>query len=201
MGKKFDLLAALDYYTRMTKKLQKWIGNILIAGSLLGLLIIYYPLLKEFLFPPHYTAAQKAKIEFSIDIPSINVFSPIIANVDPFNTVDYLEKLKNGVAHAKGTSLPGQKGTMYLFAHSSDVPWRITRYNTAFFKLPFVKKGDKIIIKKDGKEFDYKVYAEKTVWPNEISYLTKPQGDVLILQTCTPVGTSLQRLLVFAKPI
>lgn len=153
------------------------------------------------MFPPHFSASQKAKIEFSIEIPSINVFSPIIANVDPFNPNEYLEKLKNGVAQAKGTSLPGQKGTMYLFAHSSDVPWRITRYNTAFFKLPFIKKGDRIIIRKDGKEYDYKVFDEKTVWPSEVSYLKNPQGDILILQTCTPVGTALQRLLVFAKPI
>lgn len=173
----------------------------MIAVSLFGLLFIYYPLIKEFLFPPHFSQAQKAKFEFSIEIPSINVFSPVIANVDPFNPKEYLEKLKNGVAQAKGTSLPGRKGTMYLFAHSSDVPWRITRYNTAFFKLPFVKNGDKIIIRKDGKVYDYKVYEEKTIWPTELSYLTKPQGNILILQTCVPVGTSLQRLLVFAKPV
>lgn len=185
----------------MSKNIQKWVGNILIGVSLIGLLVIYYPLIKELLFPPRFTAVQKEKIEFSVEIPSINVFSPVIANVDPFNPNEYLEKLKNGVAHAKGTSLPGKKGTMYLFAHSSDVPWRITRYNTAFFKLPFVKNGDRIIVRKDGKIFNFKVYAEKTVWPSEVSYLTKPQGDVLILQTCTPIGTSLQRLLVFAKPI
>ena len=179
---------------------RKWVGNILITASLLGLLFIYYPVLKELFFPPHFTSAQKARVEFSIEIPSIKVFSPIIANVDPFNPKDYLEKLKYGVAQAKGTSLPGEKGTMYLFAHSSDVPWRITRYNTAFFKLPFTKVGDKIIIRKDGKVFNYKIYQEKTIWPNEISYLTKPQGNILILQTCVPVGTSLQRLLVFAKP-
>jgi LPXTG-site transpeptidase (sortase) family protein len=182
-------------------KFRVWFGNILIILSLAGLLLIYYPILKELFFPPNYTISQKEKIEFSIEIPSIDVFSPVIANVDPFNPNDYLEKLKHGVAQAKGTALPGQKGTMYLFAHSSDVPWRITRYNTAFFKLPFVKKGDKIIIRKDGKEYDYKIFGEKTVWPNEVSYLTKPQGNILILQTCVPVGTALQRLLVFAKPI
>jgi LPXTG-site transpeptidase (sortase) family protein len=185
----------------MSLKVKKLVGNILIVVSLLGLLFIYYPILKELFFPPHYTNAQKEKVEFSIEIPSIDVFSPIIANVDPFNPNDYLEKLKYGVAQAKGTSLPGEKGTMYLFAHSSDVPWRITRYNTAFFKLPFIKMGDKIIIRKDGKVFNYKVYAQKTVWPNDVSYLTKPQGNILILQTCVPVGTALQRLLVFAKPV
>ncbi len=185
----------------MNNKVQKWVGNILIVVSLMGLLFIYYPVLKEFFFPPHFTEAQKKSTGFSIEIPSIKVFSPVIANVDPFNQQEYVEKLKNGVAQAKGTSLPGQKGTMYLFAHSSDVPWRITRYNTAFFRLDFVKKGNIIIVRKDGKEFKYKVYDKKTVWPNDVKYLKEDQGDILILQTCTPVGTALQRLLVFAKPI
>lgn len=185
----------------MFGNIQKRIGEVLIAISIGGLLFIYYPLLKELFFPPHFTASQKAKIEFSIEIPSIQVFSPVIEGVDPFNQKEYIEKLKNGVAQAKGTSLPGQKGTIYMFAHSSDVPWRITRYNTAFFKLSFVKNGNMIIVRRNGKEFRYKVFQEKTIWPNEVSYLTKPQGDVLILQTCTPVGTALQRLLVFARPI
>ncbi len=144
---------------------------------------------------------QKKEIGFSIEIPSIDVFSPVIEGVDPYNPKFYLEDLRNGVAQAKGTGLPGEKKTMYLFAHSSDVPWRITRYNTAFFKLPFVKKGDKIVIRKDGKEFVYKVFDEKTVWPNDVKYLKEDQGNILILQTCVPVGTALQRLLVFAKPI
>jgi len=173
----------------------------LIAISLLGLLFIYYPVLKEFFFPPHFTEAQKKSIEFSIEIPSIKVFSPVIANVDPFNQQEYIEKLKNGVAQAKGTSLPGQKGTIYMFAHSSDVPWRITRYNTAFFKLDFVKKGDRIVLRYEGKEYRYMIYDKKTVWPSDTKYLKENQGNILILQTCTPVGTALQRLLVFAKPI
>ncbi len=181
--------------------MRKKIGNILIAISLLGILFIYYPVLKEFFFPPHFTEAQKKSAGFSIEIPSIKVFSPVIANVDPFNQQEYIEKLKNGVAQAKGTSLPGQKGSMYFFAHSSDVPWRITRYNTAFFRLDFVKKGNIIIVRKDGKEYRYKVYDKKTVWPNEVKYLKEDQGDILILQTCTPVGTALKRLLVFARPI
>jgi len=185
----------------MSNKVQKWLGNVLITISLLGLFTIYYPVFKELFFPPHYTQVQKNRIEFSIEIPSIKVFSPIIANVDPFDSQVYLEKLKQGVAQAKGTSLPGRKGTIYLFAHSSDVPWRITRYNTAFFKLGFVKNGDLILVRKDGKEFRYRVYDKKTVWPNEVKYLKEDQGNILILQTCTPVGTAFQRLLVFARPV
>lgn len=185
----------------MNIKVQKWLGNILIIISLLGLTLIYYPVIKELVFPPHYTQQQKNEIGFSIDIPSLNVFSKVIENVDPFNQKEYIEKLKFGVAQAKGTSLPGERGTVYLFAHSSDVPWRITQYNTAFFKLEFVKNGETIILRRSGEVYKYKIYDRKTIWPSEISYLTKPQGNILILQTCTPLGTSFKRLLIFAKPI
>ena len=184
----------------MSSRYQKWVGNVLIVVSLFGLFYIYSPYVKELLFPPIVTNEIRQKTGFSIEIPSQKVFSRIIPNVDPFNDQVYLAALKEGVAQAKGTGLPGDKRTIYLFAHSSDVPWRITRYNTAFFKLEFVKNGDKIILRRNGKEFNYKIYDKKTVWPSEISYLTKPQGDILILQTCTPVGTAFQRLLVFAKP-
>ncbi len=171
------------------------------AFSFLGLVLIYYPIAKEYLFPPTYTQEEKKSLGFSVEIPSINVFSKVIENVDPFNQAEYIESLKDGVAHAKGTSLPGEKGTIYLFAHSSDVPWRITRYNTAFFKLGQVKNGEEILIQHKGREYKYKVFTQKTVWPSEVKYLTESQGDVLILQTCTPVGTSFKRLLVFAKPL
>ncbi len=182
-------------------KFKKQLGNALMAFSALGLLFIYYPFLKELFFPPQITSEIRRDTSFSIEIPSIKVFSKVIPNVDPFNEKEYLEKLKEGVAQAEGTSMPGEGGTVYLFAHSSDVPWRITRYNTAFFKLDFVKNNDTIYIRRNGKEFKYRVYGKKTVWPSEVSYLKKPQGNILILQTCTPVGTALQRLLVFAKPI
>ena len=190
----------MNYYTNMHFN-SRILGNILIAASLIGLNFIYYPFMKEFFFPPQITQAQRINTDFSIEIPSQKIFSKVIPNVDPFDEYEYIEKLKSGVAQAKGTSLPGMKGTIHMFAHSSDVPWRITRYNTAFFKLEFVKNGDAIIVRKNGTSYIYKVYDKKTVWPNEVKYLKEDQGDILILQTCTPIGTALQRLLVFAKPI
>lgn len=170
------------------------------AFSFFCFVFIYYPYIKEFLFPSVFTAEEIESSEFSIQIPSINVFSKISENVNPFNEAEYIEKLKNGAAHAKGTGLPGDGKTVFLFAHSSDVPWRISRYNTAFFKLSFVNKGERITLRRNGEVFFYKVFDKKTVWPSEVDYLKKDQGDILILQTCTPIGTSLQRLLVFAKP-
>ena len=62
-------------------------------------------------------------------------------------------------------------------------------------------KGDIIIISKDRKLYKYKVTDKKTVWPNEVNYLLETKKTQLILQTCVPIGTSFQRLLVFAEPI
>ena len=35
----------------------------------------------------------------------------------------------------------------------------------------------------------------------DVSYLIETKKTQLILQTCTPIGTSLKRLLVFADPV
>lgn len=169
------------------------------AFSLLLLIFIYYPLINLYLFPNRQTNNIIDK-SFYIEIPKINVKSSIIKNVDPFNEKEYRTSLEKGIAQAKGTVLPGEEGTTFLFAHSSDLPWRITRYNVVFFRLPELKRGDPIIIFRNGKEFKYKVSDKKTVWPNEVNYLLDTKKNQLILQTCVPIGTSLKRLLIFADP-
>ena len=169
------------------------------AFSLLLLVFIYYPVVSLYLFPPKIDSKVLTK-SFYIEIPKINVLSQIIQNVDPFSETEYRKSLEKGIAHAKNTSLPGEKGTSFLFAHSSDSPWRITRYNVAFFRLPELKKGDLINIARNGKMYRYKVFDVKTVWPNEVNYLLDNKKDQLILQTCTPPGTAFMRLLIFADP-
>lgn len=166
---------------------------------LLLLTFVYYPIFVVYLFPYQPPVIQNASL--TLEIPAIKASSTIIENVDPWNKDEYIEKLQLGVAHAKGTLLPGEGGTSYLFAHSSDVPWRLTRYNTAFFKLSNLKNGDEIIVYKGSEQIKYVVDKKIEVSPEEIKYLTESQGDVLILQTCTPIGTDWKRLLVFAKPI
>lgn len=183
------------------KKFTYHLGNIFIAFSFFILLFIYYPIIWLTFFPPNNKEILK-NYPLTIEIPKIKVASPIILNVDPFNDTAYHTALTHGVAQAKGTAIPGEKGTMYLFAHSSDFPWRITRYNTVFFRLGELNNNDIIYINNKTKRYTYKVFDKKVVWPNEVSYLLeKRQKNQLIVQTCTPVGTSLQRLLVFAKPI
>lgn len=180
--------------------LLKNLGNLLMLIPLLILLYIYYPLIFVYVDPPK--AKPIPPQGTYIEIEKIHAQAPIIENVNPWNANDYNEKLMLGVAHALGSSPVGSlRGTVYLFAHSSDLPWRITRQNSAFFRIGELKKSDKIILVKNGKKYIYSVTHKKTVWPNDVKYLKDLHKTQLILQTCTPIGTSLQRLLVFADPM
>ena len=180
-----------------TRQIQKHIGTALMLSGVLFLVYIYFPIIQIYFFPPQQV--PQIKTEYSLYIPKIKAYSPIILGVDPWNETEYKEKLKQGVAQAKGSALPGETGS-YLFAHSSDYPWNITRYNTAFFKLNELKKGDKIYIHHNNTIVTYMVTDTKEIWTNEIKYLSDIKSD-LTLQTCTPIGTDLKRLLVFAKKI
>lgn len=176
------------------------IGNFFMLVAITTLLYIYYPLIFIFLAPPILKPVPQ-KGEFVV-IPKIRAQAPIIENVDPWKDQEYKEKLHQGVAQAKGTSHVGEKGTIYLFAHSSDYPWNITQYNIAFYKLNDLKFGDEIKLYKNGKVYKFSVTDKKTVWPSETKYLkTGLSKNQLILQTCTPIGTDFQRLLVFAKSL
>ena len=184
---------------KQPKKITRTAGNILIVFSLLLLTYIYYPLIGLYFFPPKDTFTPTSSL--AIVIPKIHAWAPIIKNVDAWNKDEYAEKLKMGVAHAKGTPLPGEKGVSLLFAHSSDFPWNITRNNIAFFKLNQLKKGDNLFVFENGKRKEFVVEKTEEVYPKEIEFLNDKNNTYLVLQTCTPIGTDWKRLLVFAKPI
>lgn len=138
---------------------------------------------------------------FSIVIPKISAHANIIANVDASNEKEYDEALQKGVAHAKGTSFPGEGSTIFLFAHSTNSLINVARLNAVFYLLPKLAKGDKILIYFADKRYIYEVSDIKTVGPTDTSFLNTKNGEQLILQTCTPVGTDWNRLLVIAKPV
>ncbi len=177
-----------------------YLGNTLITLSLLGLIYTFYPLIAVYLFPPQLISVTKQQGTF-VTIPKIHAQAPVTENVNPWNEKEYNAALKKSIAHAKGTALPGEKGTIFLFAHSSGLPWELTRFNTIFLRLGELKKGDEIRVVRNGKTFLYKVQEKKEVSPTEVQYLVQTQKNQLILQTCTPIGTSLRRLLVFAEPM
>lgn len=175
----------------------KNLGTLMMVSAVALLAFIYLPIIQTYFFPQPAKIYAASETNYWIEIPKINASSPIELNIDPWNEGVYKAALKKGVAHAKGTPLPGKKGA-YIFAHSSDYPWNITRYNTAFFKLNELVPGDTIVIHSSQKTYRYRVTGTKEIWPNETQYLTEHKAD-LTLQTCTPIGTDFKRLLVFAK--
>lgn len=139
---------------------------------------------------------------FSLVIPKIGANTKVVANVDPSNYDEYIGALKYGVAHARGTALPGDKGHIYLFAHSTDSFLNVTNYNAVFYLLYKLDKGDVMYLFYHGKKFIYKVLDKKIVDPQKTEFLTRQSAnEFLTLQTCWPPGTTLQRLLIFASPV
>ncbi len=144
---------------------------------------------------------RPADPNFSVVIPKIGANSRVIANVDAGNYDSYIQALQQGVAHADGTGFPGGGTKIYLFAHSTDSFWNVGRYNAVFYLLKELEPGDEVDMFYGRVRYKYRVMEKKIVSPSEVSYLTdrKPIEE-LILQTCWPPGTTLDRLLVIARP-
>lgn len=140
--------------------------------------------------------------DFSIVIPKINANANIVANVSTTDKNGYLTALKEGVAHAYGTALPDEYGHTFLFAHSTDNFWNVSRYNAIFFLLYKLESGDEVNIFYIGKRYKYIVTGSKIVNPDEVQYLTRiTDTPFLTLQTCWPLGTTWKRMLIFAEPV
>lgn len=137
--------------------------------------------------------------QFGLVIPKIGVNSEVFPNIDSGNEEEYLPILKKGVAHALGSAMPYENGMVFIFAHSTDAFYNITRYNAVFYLLNKLTTGDDVYIFYKEKKYSYKVIDKKIISPaavpNEVSQLT---GRVLVLQTCWPPGTTLKRLLIIA---
>jgi len=198
------------------KKIIFYLGNILLILALVYGTYLYTPLVKAFynyrFIKPEIkvetiaiqnTEIQKSN-EYLIQIPKILAYTKVIENVSPFDPTEYQKILKNNVvAQTINSDIPGSgKGKMtYVFAHSSTRELEDVRSNAVFYLLGELKLNDLIYIKYHGQEYKYKVYDKKIISPKQIEYLKyrDENKELLILQTCWPIGTDWNRLLVFAE--
>jgi LPXTG-site transpeptidase (sortase) family protein len=140
--------------------------------------------------------------DFTLLIPSIKLNAKVIPSVSPENANEYEKALKSGVAHAQGTSLPNQPGTVYLFGHSTDYPWNIAHYNALFYSLRYLDEGDEVILIYQNSNYLYQVTEKKVVDAQDLEYLySQDERQRLVLQTCWPPGTSWKRLIIIAEPL
>lgn len=135
--------------------------------------------------------------QFGIVIPKIGANAKIIPNVDPYNAKEYQTALTKGIAHAQLTVFPGEAGNVFLFSHSSVNFYEAQKYNSIFYLLDKMEKGDEIDLYYYDEKFKYLVTDKKTVGADEIKYLA---GDrfkkTVTLMTCWPPGTTWKRLIV-----
>jgi len=198
----------------------KIISTLLIFGALTVLGAIFWPVTQaeieygysnalniKYSLNPEFSGTYERTLkvpnkDFSIAIPKIAAAAPIIANVDPQNKYEYLRALKQGVAQAKGTAVPGETGNVYLFAHSEDTFYNVNTYNAPFFLLGKLTRGDEIYVFYKDRKFKYVVDQVKVVSPEEVNYLTvNPDRNTLTLQTDYPPGMTFARRIVIADEI
>ena len=134
------------------------------------------------------------------NIPLVDVSIDHWASFETMHEV-FMDELKKWVVRYPGTAEPGNPGNVYIFWHSSNFPWVKSDYNDVFALLDKLEKGDEIIIYYYQKKFVYKVTEHREVKPGDVKTLESRDNSKkeLSLMTCWPVGTTLDRLIVFAE--
>lgn len=129
----------------------------------------------------------------------------ITPNVESSQEEVYDRYLKYGLAHFRGTPLPGDGGNSFIYGHSAVLSFFSKHSNlpeTIFTKLEDVDIGDVVEIKKEEEIFEYIVRNKKIVDADDFTIL-RSQGDkeTVTLMTCWPLGAGIKRLIVVAERI
>ncbi len=153
------------------------------------------------------TSFSVTPYENRIIIPRINKNVPLVdvsveahADFDTMHEV-FMEELKKGVVRYPGTAEPGQIGNAFIFGHSSNYPWIQSEYNDVFALLDQLQKDDEIIVYYQQKKYTYRVTDRVVVKPGDVKALEgrDPTKKELSLMTCWPIGTTLERMILFAE--
>ena len=108
--------------------------------------------------------------------------------------------LQQGVVHYPGTALPGQFGNVFITGHSSYYPWDPGQFKHVFASLSKLEPGERFYVYYDQKQYTYEILKKFEVQPANVSVLEQPRDKkVATLMTCTPVGTTLRRLIIQAE--
>lgn len=136
-------------------------------------------------------------------IPRISVEVPIIWNANAADQNSLNAAMDKGVAwfNIKGANArPGELGNFVLSGHSSNDWLDQGDYKFIFARLEQLVAGDTIYVNYNSVRYTYQVTRTQVVQPTDVSALTQPTTKPEItLVTCTPLGTALNRLLVFGE--
>lgn len=171
--------------------------------------------IREDRFSPKKLVTGAAKLDIDLDIapydnriiiPKIGKNIPLVdVGINSSFDLDHIEnifmrELEKGIVRYPGTAKPGEKGNSFIFGHSSNYPWMKGEYNSVFALLDELSFGDEIIIYFNQKKFIYVIKEKKVVKPGNVKILERDQEKKeLSLMTCWPIGTTINRLIVFAE--
>lgn len=132
------------------------------------------------------------------NIPLVDVDHPSNAKYGEMHNI-FMDELKKWVVRYPGTAQPGEVGNAFIFGHSSNYPWVISEYNDVFALIDTLKTGDDIIVYYNQKKFTYRITDRATVDPGDTKVLSArdPKKREISLMTCWPVGTTLERYIIF----
>jgi LPXTG-site transpeptidase (sortase) family protein len=150
--------------------------------------------------PDENTLDYEGTFYLTIDKIQINK-APVTANVDSTKEEKYREALGNGLAHFKGTNLPGGDGNTFIYGHSAAGDYAERNPQdvvTAFTRLFKLNIGDKIYIDFEDKTYEYTIKKIKEINPEDVKILTSNNTKTLTLMTCSPPGLSSKRLVITA---
>lgn len=141
-------------------------------------------------------------------IPKLNVEVPVTfgANSD---VKSMGSAMLNGVAHFSipgASALPGEIGNFAVSGHSAGNVYESSQYKFIFSGLTRLTNGDLIYMDYNGTRYTYRVTGTNTVDPTDSPALRRianenPGKPMITLITCTPLGTSKYRLLVYGEQI
>ncbi len=143
-------------------------------------------------------------------IPKLNLNVPVVvpSNADLLKEdwtaleEDIQSGLQDGVVHYPGTAKPGQAGNFFVTGHSSYFPWAPGKYKSVFARLGELNVGDEYWVYYGGDKYRYVISEKKEIKPSDVTVLDQPVSKrVSTLMTCTPVGTTLRRLILSAQEV
>lgn len=141
-------------------------------------------------------------------IPKLNVEVPVTFGSG--NSIEEMNiAMSNGVAQFSlpgASAVPGQIGNFVISGHSAGNIYQQSNYKFIFSGLTRMVADDLIYMDYSGVRYTYKVTGTRVVDPSDVNSLRQIANDnigkpMITLITCTPLGTSKYRLLVYGEQI
>ncbi len=151
------------------------------------------------------SAAVDVGPEPKLIIPKITVQVPIVWDAIASDQNSLNKAMDKGVAWFNipgANARPGEKGNFVVSGHSSNDWMDGGDYKFIFARLEQLQQGDTIYVNYNSKRYTYTITSTEVVKPTDVSALIgKSDKPHITLVTCTPLGTALNRLLVFADQV